>query len=216
MVKVIILDFWGTLVENGVWSPIKQVKEILGIRLPFSEYVVRMEQAMMTQKFQTLKEAFENLCTEFDVECNDQKLEILVGMWNKSWMLAKPYPEVKEVLQDLKGRYKLVLISNTDCFSVNNVLDKFKMRGLFSEIFLSCDLKLIKTDQQFFKTVLEKIQCQAEECTLVGDSIQSDMLAAQQAGIKAILIDRKDSRDFNPKINNFKELPAELESYTDG
>lgn len=216
MVKAIIFDFWGTLVENGVWSPIKQVKEILGIRLPFSDYVVRMERAMMTKKFQTLKEAFESLCTEFDIKCDEHTLEALVGMWNKSWMLAKPYPEVKEVLQDLKGRYKLILISNTDCFSVNNVLDKFKMRDLFDGIFLSCNLSLIKTDQEFFRQVLKEIECQAEECTLVGDSIQSDMLAAQQAGMEAILIDRKNSRDFNPKINNFKELSKALESYEDG
>ena len=33
MTKAIIFDLWGTLVENGVHSPIKQVKNILS-RLP--------------------------------------------------------------------------------------------------------------------------------------------------------------------------------------
>ena len=51
MVKAIIFDFWGTLVENGVWSPIKQVKQILDIDVPFSEYVVRMEKAMIPALF---------------------------------------------------------------------------------------------------------------------------------------------------------------------
>ena len=68
MVKAILFDFWGTLVENGVHSPIKQVKNILNIRLPFSEYVIRMEKAMMTQEFSSLKDAFIAVGKEFNIE----------------------------------------------------------------------------------------------------------------------------------------------------
>ena len=75
MVKAILFDFWGTLVENGVWSPIKQVKRIINIHTPFSEYVVRMEKAMMTQKFSSLKDAFESVCKEFGVECGKEQIE---------------------------------------------------------------------------------------------------------------------------------------------
>ena len=88
MIKAIIFDFWGTLVENGVRSPTKQVQEILQIRVPFSEYVTRMENAMMTRQFSSLRDAFENLCVEFKIHPESQQIEELVGMWNKSWMLA--------------------------------------------------------------------------------------------------------------------------------
>ena len=67
MVKAILFDFWGTLVEQGVWSPVKQVKNILQIDLSFSEYITRMESAFMTQTFSSLKEAFENICHEFNL-----------------------------------------------------------------------------------------------------------------------------------------------------
>ena len=50
MVKAILFDFWGTLMEQGVRSPIQHVKNALQIDLPFSEYVVRMERAMMTEQ----------------------------------------------------------------------------------------------------------------------------------------------------------------------
>jgi len=210
-VEAILFDFWGTLVENGVWSPIKQVKDILGLRMPFSDYVVRMEKAMMRSEFPTLKEAFESVCREFEVECDEEKLEKLIGMWNKSWMLAQPYEEVVEELQKLRENYKLFLVSNTDSFSVNQVLDKFKLRELFDETFLSYNLGLIKTDPGFFKRVLDKTGLNSESCIVVGDSIQSDMIAAKNAGIKAILIDRKNTRDFQPKIKNLKELDIFLE-----
>ena len=210
MVKAILLDFWGTLVENGVWSPIKQVQQILQINLPFSEYVGRMEQAMMTKKFDSLKEAFEAVCEEFKVQCDEEKMEELIGMWNKSWMLAKPYEEVQEELEKLKKEYTLILVSNTDNFSINQVLDKFKLRDLFDHVFLSYEMGSIKTDKKFLKKVLKEAELAAEDCVFVGDSILSDMEAAKEAGIKGVLMDHKQRQHFHPKIRNLKELPSIL------
>lgn len=210
MVKAIIFDFWGTLVENGVWSPVKQVKNILGITAPFSEYVVRMEKAMMTSTFPSLKDAFESVCKEFNLTCTEQKTEQLIGMWNKSWMLATPYEEIPEELEKLKSNYRLILVSNTDCFSINQVLDKFQLREYFEGIFFSYELGMIKTDEHFFKSVFKKTGLKPEDCVMIGDSILSDMEAAKSAGIKAVLIDRKDGQHFQPKIRNLKELPSIL------
>jgi|SRR3989344_1829016 len=210
MVKAIILDFWGTLVENGVWSPIKQVQQILNLNIPFSEYVGRMEQAMMTKKFNSLREAFEAVCEEFKVECNEEKMEALIGMWNKSWMLAKPYEEVQEELGKLKEEYKLILVSNTDNFSINQVLDKFQLREYFDHVFLSYEVGLLKTDPKFLKKVLKETKLAAEDCVLVGDSILSDMEAAREAGIKSVLMDHKQRQHFQPKIRNLKELSSIL------
>ncbi len=211
MIKAIVFDFWGTLVENGVWSPIKQVQQILHIDVPFSEYVGRMEQAMMTQKFNSLREAFESICEEFKVQCDEDKMELLIGMWNKSWMLAKPYEEVQEELKNLKKDYTLILVSNTDNFSINQVLDKFQLREFFNHVFLSYDLGLIKTDKKFLKKVLKEAKLAAEDCVFVGDSIHSDMEAAKEAGIKGVLMDHKQRQHFEPKIRNLKELSSILD-----
>ena len=62
-------------------------------------------------------------------------MEQLIGVWNRSWMLAKPYEEVKEELEKLQKRYRLILVSNTDCFSIEQVLDKFQLRGYFTKSF---------------------------------------------------------------------------------
>lgn len=206
MITTILFDFWGTLVENGVWSPIKQVKNILKIDLPFSEYVVRMERAMMTQKFDSLSNAFKAICQEFKIEIHEEKIAELVGLWNKSWMLAQPYPEVVEELKKLGEKYKLILISNTDCFSVTQVLDKFNLRKLFDRLFLSCEVHQIKTDKNFFKLVLEEMRLSPEDCLMIGDSILSDMRAAEKAGIKAVLINRKGRRDYPTKIESLKDI----------
>ena len=175
MVKAILFDFWGTLVENGVWSPVKQIKSILNIKIPFTDYIVRMEQAMMTKEFNSLKEAFENVCNEFNVPIEEEKIDQLIGMWNKSWMLAYPYEEVKETLTKLREKYQIILVSNTDNFSVLQVLEKFEMNNLFDKKFLSPQIGLIKTNQNFFKHVLNDLNLNVEDCVMVGDSIQSDI-----------------------------------------
>ena len=210
MVKVILFDFWGTLVENGVWSPIKQVRRILELRMSFPEYVVRMERAMMTTKVDSLRDAFIKVCEEFEIEPTDQKIEELVGMWNKNWMLAHPYPETVKVLERLQEKYILILISNTDPISVQNAIDKFGLQRFFKKMFFSCDVGLIKTDKEFLPNVISNIGISVNECVLVGDSVQSDIVAAQKAEVKSILVDRKGTRDYLPKIRSLEELEVFL------
>lgn len=207
----VIIDFWGTIVEHGVWSPIKQVRNILEIQVPFSEYVIRMEKVMMTKKYDTLQEAFNAICTEFNVTSTPHIIERLVGMWNKSWMLAHPYPEVRKILAKLKSQgHNLVLIASTDTFSVSRVLEKFELNSLFDNIFFSYDIGYIKSDHEFLEHVLSTLKITPAQCVMVGDGIQSDIIPAKAHSIKAILIDRKNSRDYHPKIKNLEELEKVL------
>lgn len=210
MVKAILFDFWGTLVEQGIWSPVKQVKNLLQLDLPFSEYIIRMEHVFMTRSFPSLPLAFEALCYEFGLSPEPEKIDELVGLWNKSWLLAQPYPETVKTLQKLRQTHQLVLISNTDCFSLNQVLEKFQLRPFFHHLFTSYELGSIKTDKIFLKTVLSQLNLPPEDCLLVGDSLQSDIIPAKRLGMEAVLIDRKDSREFHPKIKSLEELESLL------
>jgi HAD superfamily hydrolase (TIGR01549 family) len=209
--KALLFDFWGTLVEQGVRSPLQQAQEILDIRLPFSDYVVRMEKAMMTKPFAELKEAFAAVCQEFGHTCSEEQLEQLVGLWNKSWMLAQPYEETLEILAALKQRYRLILVSNTDNVSVTRVLEKFQLAAWFERKFLSFELGLLKTDQTFFSHLLDECGLAIEDCVMVGDSLQSDIMPAKKIGMKAVLVDRRNKRDFTPKIINLRELEPLIE-----
>lgn len=210
MAKALLFDFWGTLVETGIHSPIKQVQDILAINLPFSDYVVRMEKAMMTRKFDSLTEAFQAVCREFQIEPAPEQIERLVGMWNKSWMLSQPYYEVESVLSQLQKNYRLILISNTDCFSLPRALEKFSLHKYFERSYLSFEQGILKTDPEFFEKIMEDLELTPEECLVIGDSIESDIKAAKNAGIKAILIDRRNRREFQPKIRSLRELPKLL------
>ena len=125
-------------------------------------------------------------------------------------MLAYPYEDTETVLKKLKEQYTLILICNANNFSVEKVLEKFSLTQYFDKIYLSYQTHLIKTDKKFLKLILDENSLAPEDCVLVGDSIQSDMAAAEKVGIKSILIDRRNNRDFTPKIRTLTELEAEL------
>jgi HAD superfamily hydrolase (TIGR01509 family) len=210
-IKAIFFDFWGTLVENGVRSPSKEVKFILRLRdMDFSEFILKFEQAFMTSKFESLQAGFENVLNEFNLRVPGFVVEKLIGMWNKNSILASTYDETIEALKELKKDYKLVLISNTDAFSITNVLDKFDLRQYFDEILLSCDTGKLKSDPDLIAETLKKLKVKKTEAVMVGDSVESDMKAAESAGIKGILVDRRGTREYENKIATLNELKEKL------
>jgi len=208
MVKAVFFDFWGTIVEAGVYpSPVKQVKRILRIRESFPEYIVKFEECFMKKPFLNLKQGFEEVAKSFGIKPREDQIDQLVGLWNKQKLLAEPYPETIETLEKLKKKHKLVLVSNTDCFALEPVLEKYKLAEFFDEIILSYKEGYLKTEKGLFEKALKKLKIKPEEAVMVGDSIASDMRGAENAGIKGILIDRRErDLDYKPKITSLKEI----------
>lgn len=213
MIKTIIFDFWGTVVENGIFpSPVRQAKVMLGLyKMPFPKFIVDFELAFMTKKFKDLYEGFTAACEKFEKEPKKDMLDRLVGMWNKNTMLAKPFPETTKVLEELGKDYKIALMSNTDCFSLNSVVEKYDLKKYFKKIFLSFETGMLKTNPDMFKLAIKKLRTKKENTLMVGDSIESDVMAARAAGVKAILVDRRDRRSFRYKILNLEQLREVIE-----
>ena len=46
---------------------------------------------------------------------------------------------------------------------------------------------------------------------MIGDCLLSDMESAKTAGIKGVLVDRRERREYNPKIKNLTELPQMID-----
>lgn len=208
MIKAVLFDNWGTIVQNGVFpSPIKQVRYILRIHTPFPEYVHKFEKSFMTQEFENLTEAFENVIKEFELTPPRFVVDKLVGMWNKNALLAQPFEDTIPTFDLLKEKgIKIVLVSNTDRFASNQVLDKFNLKPYFDEIFLSCNEGLLKSDPELFDRVCDQLGLGKDEVLMVGDSMESDIEGAKNAGIRGILVDRKDKREYEDKVTELNQI----------
>ncbi len=205
--KAILFDFWGTLVDNGVYpSPIRQAQQILRIRLPFSDYVIQFEREFMTKKFPNLSDGFTYVAQSFNIRPRDYQIENLVGLWNKNRILAKPYPETIKILEELKKDFKIALISNTDAFTVEPILEKYNLSQYFDTLVFSYNVGKLKSDPEFYPAALSALNVDKSEAVVVGDSIETDILGAEKAGIRAILVDRRNTRIYKEKVADLSEL----------
>ncbi|MBI4148165.1 HAD family hydrolase [Candidatus Woesearchaeota archaeon] len=209
MIKAIIFDFWGTVVENGTYSPLRQSYSILRPRMPFNNFVPIFEQAFMTQEFKEQADGFKAVCEALDVPAKPFVIDKLIGTWNKNRVFAKLFPETIEVLETLKKKHKLVLVSNCDNFTTQ-VIEKFELGKYFDAIVLSYKEGKLKTEG-LFDCAVEELGVKKTDILVVGDSLETDVAGAEKAGLKAVLVDRKGRREHPQKIPTLKELPAYVE-----
>jgi len=211
MVKGVLFDFWGTLVENGTYSPMKQSMAILRVRMPFGEFAERFERAFMTKGFEDLTIAFTEVCKEFQVNPHPIAIEKLIGVWNKTRLLASIYPDTVDCLKALKAKkIKIGLVSNAPSNNIEPVLELFEIKDLFDGVFLSHEHGVLKTDG-LFELALKKLKLKKTDAISVGDSIETDIKGAEKAGIKAFLLDRNNKREFANKITSLSQVVDLLE-----
>lgn len=204
--KAVLFDLWGTLLQQGAYSPLKQTYRILRVPLQFGDFVEKFERATMTRDFDDQKTLFVEAFKTFNLEPKDFLIDRLIGIWNKNKLLARLYPETVETLQLLKDRgIKLGLVSNTPKFSVDQ-FDKFGITDYFDAIAFSWQVGHLKTDKELFQHALDELGVSAGEAVMVGDSLQTDIAGAENAGVLPVLIDRKDRRNYERKITNLKQV----------
>lgn len=208
--KAVLFDFWGTLFENGVYSPLRQTHELLRVRERFGEFVEKFEKALMTKET-TLEEGLKAGCIALDRDPKPFVIKQLTTVWQQNQDFAKPYPETMAVIQELHKKYTLGIISNTQTGTVEQLLKKFAMNSYFKAVVLSCSTGYLKTDKELFETALKKLKAKNSEAVMVGDSIETDIKGAEKAKIKAVLLDRRNTREYPNKITTLTQLPEMLE-----
>jgi|GEM_PF-479585 len=211
MVKAIFFDFWGTLAENGTYSPLKQTFRILRVRMPFGQFAEQFERMFFTKPFEDQVEAFTIVCRAFNCPPKPFIIDKLVGVWNKNKLLAKPYPDTLDTLKTLKDKgFKLYLVSNSQSNTIEPLVEKFGMNELFDGLYTSYAEGCLKTDG-LFDAALQKSGFSKDEVLSVGDTIETDIRGAEKSGIKSILIDRRNTRDYPDKITELPQLLAKVE-----
>lgn len=213
MKKVLVFDSWGTTIEQGVNpSPAKQVRNILRVREQFSDFIIRFEEVFMTQEYDTLTEAFKAVATAFNLKTPEFVYEKLVGMWNKNAILASTYDDTHTSLKELKDEgYKIVLLSNMDKFSHEHLKSKLDF-DLFDQVYLSYQTGYLKSNPEIFDKIAEECDAEKEDIIMIGDSIQSDITAAEEAEVDSVLVDRRETRDYENKITDLSELNSYLQA----
>lgn len=119
------------------------------------------------------------------------------------------FPEVPEVLRELRGR-KIVLgvVSNWD-LRLAKLLVNLGLRSHF-DFFVSSSLcGATKPEAKIFKEALALAKVKPEEALHVGDTYEEDFVGAKAVGINVLLLDRNQNGQTVPKelsIGSLKEI----------
>ena len=99
------------------------------------------------------------------------------------------YPEVREVLHELRPDYELAVVSNFDG-RLRVIFEHLAVTEFFRYIFLSSELGADKPDPMIYRRALEVSGFQPEEVMHVGDDPERDWAGAAGAGLEVFQLRR--------------------------
>jgi len=99
------------------------------------------------------------------------------------------YPHVREILDALRERYPLALVSDAQSAYARGELHKVGLLDYFDPIIISGDYGYRKPDRRLFQFALDGMRATAENALFVGNDIYRDIFGAREAGMKTVLVD---------------------------
>lgn len=106
---------------------------------------------------------------------------------SESWRV---YDDVVATLSALRARgLKLVVVSNWDS-RLRGIAEGLGLAKLVDALVISAEAGVRKPDPGIFKLALEKAGVKPHEALHVGDLAEEDVVGAQRAGVRAVLIER--------------------------
>ena len=99
------------------------------------------------------------------------------------------YPHVHEVLDALRARYPLALVTDAQSTCVGGELHRVGLLGYFDPMVVSGDHGYRKPDRRLFQFALDGIAVAAENALYVGNDMHRDIFGAREAGLKTVMFD---------------------------
>ena len=101
-------------------------------------------------------------------------------------------PEAREMLEQLQAKgYRLFAASNSFGHLQRSRLEHAGILHYFEDTYISMDIGYDKPDVRFYEEALRRCGLQPSEVLMIGDSMTTDILGAQAAGMDALFFDRR-------------------------
>jgi putative hydrolase of the HAD superfamily len=118
----------------------------------------------------------------------------------------RPFPEVPAALRELREQgAKLVVVSNWDV-SLHDQLAATGLAELVDGAVSSAELGVGKPNPAIYTRALELAGASAAEAVMVGDSLDTDVAGAQEAGLHAVFVDRWGTAPDPPQVLTIPSL----------
>lgn len=122
------------------------------------------------------------------------------------------YPEVRDVLEELRPRYLMAALSDAQSAWARPELRMVDLEKYFFPIVVSGDLGYRKPDPRIFELALRRMHLRADEAVFVGNDMFRDIYGARQVGLRTVFFatnqgqQRMDGVEAHYNIYRFGEL----------
>ena len=212
--KAVVFDAYGTLFD--VNSAAEKCKDKIGAKWEAFANFWRTTQLEYTW-LRSLMKRHKNFwdITEDSLDKSMKVFNINKNMKNELLSLYKilsPYPEVREVLENLKKKnFKLAILSNGTPDLLNELVESNKLNNLFDDLFSIEEVKIYKPDPRVYEIPIKKYKIKSDEITFLSANTW-DVSGGGNFGYNSIWVNRNNSvfdiLDFQPKneISNLTQL----------
>ena len=212
--KAIVFDAYGTLFD--VNSAAEKCKDKIGNKWEsFANFwrTTQLEYTWLRSLMKKHKDFWK--ITEDSLDKSMKVFSIDMSMKNDLLNLYKilsPYPEVKEVLENLKKKnLKLSVLSNGTPALLNELVKSNNLDSLFDDLFSVEEVKIYKPVSKVYDLPVKKYQVKPTEITFLSANTW-DVSGGGNYGYNAVWVNRNKSKfdnlDYQPKneIDNLSQL----------
>jgi len=171
MIKGIIFDLGGVLLENGFYKAYEKYPQFEVLRERFIE---DLERGRMQE------EEFKQKVKAINPQLDLQAIEDYV------WENFQPIWETNQLLEKLAPQYKIGLLTNNVAGWVERLLEKLPTKDLLEIIVDSSQVGLRKPEPQIYQLTAQKLGLKPQECLFI-DDLPVNVEGAQKAGLKGLL-----------------------------
>lgn len=153
-----------------------------------------------------LLEVFKRLYRDKGIDADELRLRDTAHRFREdSTKFIRLYDGVIELLEGLRDAgKKIFLLSNAqESFTVPE-MDELGILKYFDGIMISSEEGICKPQVQFFERLLQKYNLEPQDCLMVGNDKNSDMLGAKKAGIDGLYI----HQEISPEVQDESEIQA--------
>ena len=213
-IKAIVFDAYGTLFD--VNSAAEKCKSKIGDKWEGFANFWRTTQLEYTW-LRSLMKKHKNFwqVTEDSLDKSMKTFKIDSSMKSELLNLYKvlsPYPEVKEVLKNLKEKkYKLAILSNGTPTLLDELVKSNNLESIFDDLFSIEEVGIYKPDSKVYDMPIKRYQIKSKEVAFLSANTW-DVSGGGNYGYNSIWVNRNkaifDSLDYKPKneVSNLTQL----------
>ena len=235
-IRYLIFDLGGTLMHSRAdWEPVHAGADMAlvqslhenGIELDAKVFRTRLKEYYEQRDKDFYETTYHLVLRELLKELGHAEvaesvlrsaLDALYHVTQSNWQLES---DAVETLESLKSEnYKLGIFSNAgDDEDVQDLVESFGIRKYFDFVLTSAACFYRKPHPRAFEIALARWNATPNEAAMIGDSLEADIIGANQLGITSIWLTRRaqfkdeDMRRIKPdfSLRKLSELPPTLD-----